>query len=58
MAWKPLYRIAGVAALMSVAFIIVAGIVLGDQPDSDDYGRLVRVIQSVAGSVDCLLGIS
>ena len=28
MAWKPLYRIAGVVALMSVVFIIVAGIVL------------------------------
>ncbi len=28
MAWKPLYRIAAVVALLSVVFIIVAGIVL------------------------------
>lgn len=31
-AWKPLYRVAAVAALMSVAFIIVAGIVLAINP--------------------------
>ena len=31
-AWKPLYRIAAVVALLSVAFIIVAGIVLAVNP--------------------------
>ena len=31
-AWKPLYRIAAVAALLSVAFIIIAGVVLVISP--------------------------